>query len=114
MLPLGLYDSTKVDGEVLLRRGKAGESYPGIRKDEVHVEGRPVLSDRLGPFGNPTSDSLRTAVSGDTGGLWLVIFAPVSVPRDVMEANVNEAGESMTRHLSAAGERAAWSGMIMD
>jgi DNA/RNA-binding domain of Phe-tRNA-synthetase-like protein len=114
MLPLGLYDSAKVDGEVLLRRGKAGESYPGIRKDEVHVEGRPVLCDRLGPFGNPTSDSLRTAVGGDTGGLWLVIFAPFSVPRGVMEANVKEAGESMARHLSAAGEQAAWSGMIMD
>jgi DNA/RNA-binding domain of Phe-tRNA-synthetase-like protein len=114
MLPLGLYDSAKIEGEVLLRRGKAGEAFRGIRKDEVHLEGRPVLCDCRGPFGNPTSDSLRTSVGGDTGALWLVIFAPPSVTRDTMEAHVEQAGGSMARHLSAGEQPAAWSGMIMD
>jgi len=114
MLPLGLYDSAKIEGEVTLRRGRTGESYPGIRKDAVHLDGRPVLSDRQGAFGNPTSDSLRTSVDGATGALLMVIFAPRSVSRETMEANVHEAGEGMRRYLSPGGELAAWNGSVMD
>jgi DNA/RNA-binding domain of Phe-tRNA-synthetase-like protein len=114
MLPLGLYNSAKIDGEVTLRRGRADESYPGIRKEAVHLDGRPLLSDRQGAFGNPTSDSLRTSVDGATGALWMVIFAPRSVSRETMEANVQEAGEGMRRHLSPDGEPAAWDGSVMD
>lgn len=104
LLPIGLYDTEKIeiedDGAVLLRRGEPGESYTGIRKADVHLEGRPVLIDRRGPFGNPTSDSLRTSVDASTTSLWMVIFAPASVPSETMEANVGLARESMARHLS--------------
>ena len=50
--------------------GATGESYPGIRKDEVHVGGRITLADRVGPFGNPTSDSARTMVTPATTRRW--------------------------------------------
>ena len=48
-LPYGLYDAAHIDGDVELRLGRAGESYPGIRKDDVHVDGGsrwPIASDR--------------------------------------------------------------------
>ena len=45
-LPYGLYDAAHIDGDVELRMGLAGESYPGIRKDAVHVDGRIALADR--------------------------------------------------------------------
>jgi DNA/RNA-binding domain of Phe-tRNA-synthetase-like protein len=35
-----------------------------------------VLVDDLGPFGNPTSDSLRTSVDAATVALLMVVFAP--------------------------------------
>src|SRR6185503_5848593 len=38
-LPYGLYDLAHVQGAVSLRLGQEGESYPGIRKDDVHVGG---------------------------------------------------------------------------
>ncbi len=38
----------------------------GIRKDQVDLGLRPTLVDVGGPFGNPTSDSLRTSVTGAT------------------------------------------------
>jgi DNA/RNA-binding domain of Phe-tRNA-synthetase-like protein len=75
-LPYGLYDAEHIDGEVELRTGRPGESYPGIRKDEVRVEGRLALADRVGPFGNPTSDSARTMVTTATTRAMLVVFAP--------------------------------------
>ena len=62
-LPFGLYDLDQIRPPVRLRRGAAGEAYEGIRKGAVNVEGRPVLVDAQGPFGNPTSDSARRADS---------------------------------------------------
>jgi DNA/RNA-binding domain of Phe-tRNA-synthetase-like protein len=40
------------------------------------VEGRPVLVDRRGPFGNPTSDSARTMVTAATTRVLVVVYAP--------------------------------------
>jgi DNA/RNA-binding domain of Phe-tRNA-synthetase-like protein len=100
LLPIGLYDATGVVPPVTLRRGRAGESYAGIRKDEVHLEGRPVLADAQGAFGNPTSDSLRTAVGPSTRALVMVIFAPVSYPRDALTAHVAQAAAGAVRHLA--------------
>ena len=80
-LPYGLYDADRIEGDVELRLGADGESYAGIRKDDVHVGGRITLADRVGPFGNPTSDSARTMVTTATTRALLVVFAP----RDVDE-----------------------------
>lgn len=78
-LPYGLYDASRIEGDVELRIGGEGESYAGIRKDEVHVGGRITLTDRSGPFGNPTSDSARTMVTTATTYALLVVFAPREV-----------------------------------
>ena len=78
-LPYGLYDASRIDGDVELRIGRAGESYPGIRKDDVNVGGRITLADTQGPFGNPTSDSARTMVTTSTTRALLVVFAPREV-----------------------------------
>ena len=75
-LPFGLYDADRIEGEVVARLGEPGESYAGIRKDEVHVAGRFVVADAKGAFGNPTSDSLRTSVTVETTALLVVVFAP--------------------------------------
>jgi len=78
-LPYGLYDASRIDGDVELRIGGEGESYPGIRKDDVNVSGRIALVDTQGPFGNPTSDSARTMVTTSTTRGMLVVFAPRDV-----------------------------------
>jgi DNA/RNA-binding domain of Phe-tRNA-synthetase-like protein len=75
-VPFGLYDLDHVRGPVLLRRGRPGETYPGIRKESVNVAGRPVLVDEVGPFGNPTSDSARTRIRADTRNALVVAFVP--------------------------------------
>jgi DNA/RNA-binding domain of Phe-tRNA-synthetase-like protein len=96
-LPFGLYDRARVVPPVLLRRGAAGESYQGIRKGPVHVEGRPVLVDALGPFGNPSSDSARTMVTADTRDALVTVYAPAhySVPR--LEEVLDGTASALTR-----------------
>jgi len=79
-LPYGLYDAAHLAGtRVDLRLGAPGESYAGIRKDDVHVGGRLALADAAGPFGNPTSDSARTMVTPATTRALLVVFAPAGI-----------------------------------
>jgi DNA/RNA-binding domain of Phe-tRNA-synthetase-like protein len=75
-LPFGLYDLDRVKPPVRLRKGTAGEAYEGIRKGPVNVEGRPVLVDAEGPFGNPTSDSARTMITLATRNALVVAYAP--------------------------------------
>ena len=87
-LPYGLYDLGKIQGDVTLRLGRAGEEYAGIRKDAVHVAGRLTLADDAGPFGNPTSDSARTMVTTDTTRALVVIFCPASVSAAVCDAAI--------------------------
>lgn len=84
-LPFGLYDLDQVAPPVVLRRGAAGESYEGIRKAAVNVEGRPVLADARGPFGNPTSDSARTMITTATRRALVVAYAPAGYARARLE-----------------------------
>jgi DNA/RNA-binding domain of Phe-tRNA-synthetase-like protein len=61
-LPVGLYDLAQVQGDIVFRAGRAGETYKGIGKYDLNLEGLPVFCDALGPHGSPTSDSERTMV----------------------------------------------------
>ena len=103
LLSLGLYDADAVRGDVALRLGRPGETYEGIRKGTVHLEGRPVLVDTEGPFGNPTSDSLRTSVTDATTALWMVVFAPASVREAELEDHLGFARDAIRRHLAPPG-----------
>jgi DNA/RNA-binding domain of Phe-tRNA-synthetase-like protein len=87
-LPYGLYDAAHIEGDVVMRLGLEGESYPGIRKDDIHVGGRITLADALGPFGNPTSDSARTMVTTSTTRALVVVFAPYELDQRRLDAVV--------------------------
>jgi len=102
-MPFGLYDLARVEPPITLRRGAPGESYEGIRKGPVNVEGRPVLVDAEGPFGNPTSDSLRTSITLETRDALVVAYAPAgfSIPR--LEAVLDATAATLTRFCG--GER---------
>ena len=97
-LPYGLYDAAQIQGDVTLRIGREGESYPGIRKDEVHVGGRIALVDATGPFGNPTSDSARTMVTTATSRALLVVFAPRDVDMSRLTRVMDVTSERMQQY----------------
>jgi len=75
-LPLGLYDHDRVRGPVRVRVGRERDGYDGIRKERVNLSGRLLLADDEGPFGAPTSDSLRTAITERTRRVLVVVFCP--------------------------------------
>ena len=97
-LPFGLYDLARIEPPVVLRKGGAGESYEGIRKGPVHVEGRPVLVDAQGPFGNPTSDSARTMITLDAKAALVVAYAPAGYSLTRLGQVLDGTAETLTRH----------------
>jgi DNA/RNA-binding domain of Phe-tRNA-synthetase-like protein len=101
-LPFGLYDLDAVQPPVVLRRGAPGESYEGIRKAAVHVEGRPVLADATGPFGNPTSDSARTMVTLSTRRTLVTVYAPASYASARLGDVVDGTTETLRRFCGGA------------
>ncbi len=102
LLPIGLYDLDRVGGEVVLRLGREGEEYPGIRKGVVHLAGRLGLFDEEGPFGSPTSDSARTRVREETTRLLAVIMATGAYDRRELLAHVELLADLLRRHCGAA------------
>lgn len=65
-LPIGLYDLSKVQGDMVFRTGRRGETYKGIGKFDLNLEDLAVFCDAIGPHGSPTSDSERTMVTSST------------------------------------------------
>jgi DNA/RNA-binding domain of Phe-tRNA-synthetase-like protein len=74
-LPVGLYDLGHVVGEIVFRTGLAGETYKGIGKYELNLEGLPLFADTAGPHGSATSDSVRTMVTAATKEVLAVIVS---------------------------------------
>lgn len=101
LLPVGLYDADRVEDDVTIRVGRAGEGYPGIGKEWVNLEGRIAVCDDAGPFGNPTSDSGRTRVTESTRRLLFLVFAPfTAAAADVLHV-LDEATKAYRRHVDA-------------
>ena len=74
-LAVGLYDFANVQGDILFRAGRAGETYKGIGKYDLNLQGLPVFCDAAGPHGSPTSDSERTMVTLGTKQVIAIIIS---------------------------------------
>jgi len=96
-LPFGLYDLDRVRLPIVLRKGGPGEGYEGIRKGFVNVEGRPVLVDADGPFGNPTSDSARSMIRLETRRALVTCYAPASCGTSRMESVLDRTQATLMR-----------------
>ncbi|MDD2438033.1 MAG: phenylalanine--tRNA ligase beta subunit-related protein [Massilibacteroides sp.] len=72
---IGGFDADKIVGDLVLGIGRAGESYYGIGRGELNIEGLPVYRDALSGIGTPTSDEERTKINLDTTNLLMLINA---------------------------------------
>jgi len=100
LLPIGLYDAAKLRPPLLLRRGAPGETYDGIGKEQLNLDGLPLLADADGPFGSPTSDSRRTMVAEATSEVFAVVFGVTG--RAELEPAMEMLSDLLRRHC--AGE----------
>ena len=73
--PVGLYDFARISGGITFRAGSPSETYKGIGKYDLNLEGLPVFADALGPHGSATSDSERTMVSRETNQVLAIVIS---------------------------------------
>ena len=72
--PIGTFDADQVNGDITLRAGKESETFLSLGNQNLNVQGLPVFSDDIGPFGSTTSDSARSSVRLETKRIILTIF----------------------------------------
>ena len=73
--PLGSYDTDRIGTHLELRLGQEEELYQALGKGVVTLGGYPVLVDESGPFGCPTSDSMRAMISEGTTNALTVVYS---------------------------------------
>jgi DNA/RNA-binding domain of Phe-tRNA-synthetase-like protein len=95
LLPFGLYDADRVEGDVVYRLAMQG-LYINIAGIETFTEGKPFLVDDCGVFGNPTSDSRRTAVTLATRTLLSVVYADSEITETELAETLVFTGEMLT------------------
>lgn len=76
-IPIGIYDASKVIGNIQLRRSFPRENYEGLNGQTNQLESFLVTADDIGPFGSPFIDSKRTAITEQTtSAIQLVYLTP--------------------------------------
>jgi DNA/RNA-binding domain of Phe-tRNA-synthetase-like protein len=78
-------DSDKLVGDIVIRLGKSSDNYEGINRGIINVTNIPVYADEIGPFGCPTSDTLRTAVTATTKSILVMIICFDDFEKDIDE-----------------------------
>jgi len=88
-IPMGLYDLDKVNGDIIIDVGRVDEYYEGISKPKITATGKIILRDNIGVFGNPTADSKRTSILGDTKKVLAVFFISSSIENSYAFETIN-------------------------
>jgi DNA/RNA-binding domain of Phe-tRNA-synthetase-like protein len=76
----GTFDREHLRPPVVFRVGRPGESYAGIGRGTINIEGLPVFADQHGPFGSTTSDSERAMVRLQTTAILMVVISFLGRP----------------------------------
>ena len=89
-MSIGGYDAEKIRDDVTFDIGAKNEPYDAIGRGELNIEYLPVFRDSISSFGSPTSDSVRTSVTGNTKKFLMIVvgFSGETQTRDTVELSV--------------------------
>lgn len=73
-IPIGVYDSDKLCGNVKIRVGEESEEYTGLNGRTNNLANLIISADEKGPFGSAFVDSERTAVTEETKNALQVVY----------------------------------------
>jgi len=75
LFSVGSYDLQKIEPPIIFRIGNKNEIYESLSRDNLNIENLPLLSDKIGAFGSPTSDSKRTIITLETKQIIMILFS---------------------------------------
>ena len=70
---IGGYDYDKIQGDIIFDTGLSSDVYEAIGRGIINIENLPVFRDEQGPFGSPTTDSVRTMITEKTKKVMLIV-----------------------------------------
>ncbi|HYK74497.1 MAG TPA: phenylalanine--tRNA ligase beta subunit-related protein [Pseudoneobacillus sp.] len=73
-IPIGVYDTKQINGNVTIRVGNEGEEYSGLNGRLNSVHHLIVSADEEGAFGSPFVDSARTPVTEETTSALQIVY----------------------------------------
>ncbi len=104
-LPMGLYDMNKIKDDIQIDVGKADESYEGLSIDLIHAEGKLILRDQHGIFGNPTADSSRTCIDTNSQNIIAIFFTPPEIDKTYLDQTLRFLEQLYLQEYSSATAR---------
>lgn len=102
---VGSYDAARIGNKLIFRVGSEGETYKGIGKDEIKIDGLPVLADNDGAIGSSTSDSERAMITEETEEVLTLIYS-FSQNQELEKAM--EYGKAYLEKYAAARDIQCW------
>nr|WP_263328490.1 phenylalanine--tRNA ligase beta subunit-related protein [Neobacillus sp. Marseille-Q6967] len=73
-VPIGIYDTDYLSGQISLRIGHENEEYLGLNGRVNSLHNLIVSADEQGPFGSPFVDSNRAPVTTDTNNALQIVY----------------------------------------
>ncbi|PKG25371.1 B3/B4 domain-containing protein [Niallia nealsonii] len=81
-VPIGIYDTANLSGDIIIRIGKENEQYTGLNGRSNSLEHLIINADELGPFGSPFVDSNRAPVTSSTKDAVQIVYLQASTPME--------------------------------
>lgn len=95
-IPIGIYDTDFVEGDVTIDIGNEDTIYEGLNGRQNHLTNIIVSSDHQGAFGSPYVDSKRTAVTENTTTAIQLFFLRPSMSTEEASKLLEAAGKMFT------------------
>jgi len=96
-IPIGIYDTNKINGNIEIRVGQLGDEYLGINGRNISMEDKILSSDETGAFGSPFVDSERTAVTTETKHAIQIVYLKPSLQNQSCEKLLTSLGAMFTQ-----------------
>lgn len=103
-VPMGLYDSDKIEGSPRLRIGSSQDIYMALNGREVQCEDKLILCDERGVLGSPYVDSQRSSVTPKTRNFFHVIYFCYA---DLAQNNLMKIKEIILKYHNGTAENYA-------
>ncbi len=98
-IPTGMYDASKLVGDVQVTVGRQEEGYDGLNGRFNSLNKLILLKDQYSPFGSPYVDSVRCAITEETKEIVHVLYLRPSL-RAMEAKRLTEACSSMFTNIN--------------
>ncbi|MCC3359196.1 B3/4 domain-containing protein [Bacillus sp. REN16] len=96
-IPVGIYDTDKINGDIEIRVGQPEDEYMGINGRVLSMKDKILSGDDIGAFGSPYVDSQRTAVTVETKNAIQIVYLKPSLQFESGEKLITSLGAMFTQ-----------------